>query len=106
MNKGGARGMTNITSTPVNSYNFTGLKAETKYEVGIAAMANKEGPMAKFTFTTTLGREYTPKLSFVIPVLLSPERTRNHCCENRMFSINVSPFSYFKIASQEAKMFF
>ena len=56
--------MTNIGIATSNSYNFTGLHGETKYEVGIAAKANKVGPMATYTFTTTLGREYTLRILY------------------------------------------
>ena len=46
-----------IDTAPENRYTFTKLTNDTEYEVGIAAVANKEGPKATFKFTTLLARE-------------------------------------------------
>jgi hypothetical protein len=50
--------MTKVGMASENRYTFTGLHFDTKYDVGIAAVANEEGPIANFSFTTPMEGEY------------------------------------------------
>lgn len=50
--------LTKIDSALENYYTFTNLKPDTKYDVGISAMANEEGPIATYSFSTSVGGEF------------------------------------------------
>jgi hypothetical protein len=50
--------MAKVGTASENRYTFVGLHSDTKYDVGIAAVANEEGPMANFSFTTSMEGEY------------------------------------------------
>ncbi len=46
--------MVKVDSAPTNQYTFTKLRPYTKYDVGIAAVAEKEGPKGYTSFTTLM----------------------------------------------------